>query len=207
MCTTQAREAPSHRSISPLRRVAAALTRWGWRVVRRFRASRPCYIAAVPPPPHVVGRGGLQVVVITNDTIPGDNAAAWVPAADQFFDVASPEQAAALLEARYRPGSIDVLILGGHGERAGAGVRAREPRSGREVYIDKDMPDDVAARLRRLLAHDAEVYIAACGGGRDPVTMAALARKLGAAVTATPGSVYLDYSADAPWLRVAPPCE
>ncbi|HZT79650.1 MAG TPA: hypothetical protein VFA26_05500 [Gemmataceae bacterium] len=195
---TRLSSAPRPAWLSPFRQAA----RW----LRRLRGPRPApeYLAEFPPPPHVVDHPGVQVVVISNDTISGDNSAPWVPADNQYFEIGSAEEMVALLEAGHAPGSIDVLILGGHGERAGAGIRAIAWETGEEVYINQAMDEGLAARLRQRLRGEAEVYIAACGSGGDQGLMRELARKLGCRVTATPGCVYADYSADAPWVTVAP---
>src|SRR5262249_51998422 len=171
----QSGTARRHGLLVLLGRLRATIARWFRRPPAYTSDELSMYDAEVPPPEHIVRGKGVQVVIISNDTIDGDNSADWVPQSRQYFEVDSSEQMADLLERNHAPRSIDVLILGGHGERAGAGIRAREPGTGREVYINHAMSEEVAARVRRLLRPKAEVYIAACGSGRDRDLMRELA--------------------------------
>ncbi len=135
------------------------------------------------------------VVCVTNDTSSMDYAFfsffsfQWAVGENGRYDTEGDIKSADDLVrglSKYNDGSIDCLIISGHGS-GGFGVRCQ---GGGKNYIDQNISYDTAKKIAKKLSKNAQVLMADCNCSNPPQADKngpKLARKLGRWVWGTPG--------------------
>ncbi len=101
--------------------------------------------------------------------------------------------------ARYEDHSIHYLVLSGHGITLDCGISA----SGGSIVAD-NMDSQQILDIRRKLAADCVIEMAACHQAENPAACQTLATTLQASVLATTGGVNYGNMSDGPWVMFRP---
>jgi hypothetical protein len=166
-------------------------------------------------PPARFARGSSGKVALIGDDSTKDDSYDWI------FDrnhVKNIHNWASVVEALkdYKPGSITVLVLSGHG--AGGGIRTKDKTS----LKGSNLTEEAARIIREKLAPNGVIVIASCGQGADKFRkeIQEMAKRAQRAVYVTPDAVCSNTEgywkgggyaeADPPrattgWIRVDPP--
>jgi hypothetical protein len=125
-------------------------------------------------PPGWLKKDTVKVAIITDVTDPRDGFL-WIKEENQHRGVSGYE---ALKEALrdYTDGSIDLLVLSGHGSMCGV--------AGSVNSFNQNMPADIAAFIRSKLSSSGTVVIAGCDSGNNARWVQLFADKLRCPVSA-----------------------
>ena len=152
---------------------------WQWLIERRPWGLPQC--ATQNYPPRWLERGILKVALLTDKTS-GSDGFLWINANNQHKGIKGFVGLKGALNG-YTNGSIDLLVISGHGsagETCGAAASVNA--------ITEGMPADVAAFISSKLSPTAVVVIAACESGMYPEQVQAFANALQRPVSAAKGT-------------------